>query len=106
MVALRILRPVARKGAMLVRTKFAQGMNMAVFVAIALDVELADDSVGWVYAQLDWPSPESPPVLHPIRTDGFIRVADVAVDAPRPIAPNSVVSFGDHHVRLPRHPRR
>lgn len=63
------------------------------------DVRLADDHVGWVYAQLEWQASELP-VLHPVRRDGFITLGSVPVQASTVLSPPLELRFGAHVLRI------
>ncbi|MEM6290952.1 MAG: FHA domain-containing serine/threonine-protein kinase [Myxococcota bacterium] len=60
------------------------------------DVELADDTVGWVFAVVRWPGGQELPVLDPMRDDGFVRVNGHPVTGPVRIKAGSMLQFGPY----------
>lgn len=58
------------------------------------DVELDQDTVGWIFAAVHWDGGDDPPVLVPRRNDGYVRLDGKSVSSPVRLRPGSELSFG------------
>lgn len=68
-------------------------------VGACCELQLAEDRVGWVYAQLHC-SPPDEVVLRPVRTDGYVRVQGVPVSELTALPSPADLQFGPHALRV------
>lgn len=64
------------------------------------EIELGDDPVGWVWAEIAWPDPRRNPILKPIRNDGWVSVDGVSVSEAVDLPTGSVIGLGNQMLTL------
>lgn len=64
------------------------------------EIELGEDPVGWVWAEITWPGPRRDPILKPIRNDGWVSVDGVSVSEAVDLPAGSVIGLGNQMLTL------
>jgi serine/threonine-protein kinase len=64
------------------------------------DIELGEDTVGWVFAQIEWPDADRNPMIEPIRIDGFISMNDAPIKGPMALEPDMPLRLGAYEVTV------